>query len=316
MLLVFSGVLFGLFLIAAADWTQRHAHVSRRVALTIVVLVLASLITLLVAVGGPSIGGQIGDLQERLPRALTQLRQEIGRYPLGQRLLAALPSADRLLSGTPTMLSRVTGIVSGVLGALTNLLVIVLVGIFVAVNPHVYVEGTVRMVNPTRRDRIRAVMGDVSAALERWLVSRAAVMAFVGIFTWIVLRVLGVPAAFLLALIAALLSFVPTFGPIIASLPAILLALVQGPTTALWVAQAFIAMHVTEGYVFDPILTAKIVDIPPALMLSAQLLLGVLAGPIGLAVPTPLTAALMVIIQRLYVEDVLHDVPRATAGSS
>lgn len=316
LLLIFSGVLFGLFLIAAADWAHSHAHVSRRVALTVVILVLAVLLALLVAVGGPSIASQIGDVQERLPRALAQLRQDIGRYPLGQQLLAALPSADKLLSATPTVLSRVTGIVSGVLGALTNLLVIVLIGIFVAVNPRVYVEGTVRLVNPTRRDRIRQVMSDISTALKLWLVSRVAVMAFVGIITWIVLRVLGVPAAFLLALIAALLSFIPTFGPIIAAVPAILLALVQGPVTALWVALAFIVMHVTEGYVFDPILTEKIVDIPPALMLSTQILLGVLAGPMGLAVATPLTAALMVVIQRLYVEDVLHDAPRPTAGSA
>lgn len=95
-----------------------------------------------------------------------------------------------------------------------------------------------------------------------------------------------------------------------------LLALVAwraGPMTALRVALLYVAIQFVGGNVLDPILTRTVVAMPPALTFSAQVLLGVLVGPVGLAIATPLVAVLTVLVRRLHVEDVLGD--RDEAGA-
>jgi predicted PurR-regulated permease PerM len=304
-LLLFAGILFGLFLSAIADWLADHTPLPRGVALALVVVTLVGLLALALWLKGPSIAEQADELREQLPRAIERLRQQIGEYELGRRALDQIPRANDVLSDRGSILSRATGVVSGVMGVLTNLFVVLLFGIFVAAEPHTYVNGITRLVAVHRRSRVRAVLSEAGTVVRKWLLSKVLRMIFIGVATWIALRALGVPVAFLLAVFAALLTFVPNFGPIIAAIPAVLLALVQGIDTALWVVLLYVAIQFVEGNVLDPLLTKEIVAIPPALTFGSQILLGVLVGPIGLAVATPLTAAAVVLVKRLYVEDVL-----------
>jgi predicted PurR-regulated permease PerM len=132
-------------------------------------------------------------------------------------------------------------------------------------------------------------------------------MVVIGIVVGVGLMLLDVPAPFLLGIIAALLSFIPNFGPIIAAVPAVLLGLIEGPQTALYVALLYIGVQAAESYLLDPLLDKKIVALPPGLTLTTQIVLGMLVGPIGLAVATPLAAAGVVLTRMLYVEDVLGD---------
>ena len=113
------------------------------------------------------------------------------------------------------------------------------------------------------------------------------------------------PLAFVLGLIAALLSFIPNIGPILSAVPAVLLALVQGPRVALWVVALYVGVQIVESYVLDPVIDRKTVYLPPALTILAQLVFALFAGILGLALATPLTAALMVLVTMLYVQDIL-----------
>lgn len=312
LLLLFAGLLFGMFLTALTDWLHDHPPlraVPRGVVLALVVTALLGSFVLLFWLRGPALAEQATELRDRLPRAAERLRQQVAASGgLGERVIDQLPSAGDLLSDKQTVFSQATGVVSGVLGAVANLFVIVLFGIFVAAQPATYLDGTLRLVTPPRRPRVRQAMTEAGNAVRKWLVSKVVRMLFIGAATWLALRLLGVPVAFLLAVIAALLAFVPNFGPIAAAVPAVLLALVQGVSTALWVAGLYVAIQFVEGNVLDPILTKKIVSIPPALTFGVQVALGVVVGPVGLAVATPLVAALVVLVRRLYVEDALGDV--------
>lgn len=311
LLLLFAGLLFGLLLAALTDGLHDHPPlraVPRGVVLALVVTVLLGALVLLFWLRGPAIAEQVNELRDRLPRAVERLRQQVAASGgLGQRLIDEVPSAGDLLSDKQTVLSQATGVVSGVMGVVTNLFVIVLFGIFVAAQPGSYLDGTLALVSPPRRPRVRQALIEAGEAVRKWLVSKVVRMLFIGAATWLALRGLGVPVAFLLAVLAALLAFIPNFGPIIAAIPAVLLALVQGVSTALWVAALYVAVQFIEGNVLDPILTKKIVSIPPALTFGVQVALGVVVGPVGLAVATPLVAAAVVLVRRLYVEDVLGD---------
>lgn len=303
LLLLFAGFLFALFLGALADWVHERTGMRRGVALAGIVALLVALVALLVWLGGSQIAAQVSELRTRLPEALERLRERVEGTDVGRAALDRAPDPEEAVPSGSTLLRRAQGVVSSTLGALGSLFVIVLFGIFLASEPTTYREGVLRLVRSGRRNRVREALVEAGDAVRRWLLSKALRMLFIGLATYVALRLLGVPVAFLLAAIAALLTFVPNFGPIVAAVPAVLLALMQGPTTALWVVALYVTIQFVEGNVLDPILTKKVMAVPPALTFGAQILLGVLAGAVGLAVATPLTAGALVIVRRLYVED-------------
>jgi predicted PurR-regulated permease PerM len=115
--------------------------------------------------------------------------------------------------------------------------------------------------------------------------------------------VLGVPLAGTLGIIAALMTFIPNVGPLLSVVPAALLALAISPGKGLLTVLLFALVHFLEGNIITPLLQRKIVRLPPALTLTAQLLLAVVAGPLGVALAAPLTAAALGIFQVLLPAD-------------
>ena len=127
-----------------------------------------------------------------------------------------------------------------------------------------------------------------------------------GVLTSLGLWLVGTPLAFLLGLIAALFGFIPNIGPIIAAVPAILLTLTSGLTNALVVAGVYLVVQTLESYVITPLIQQEKVSLPPALVISAQILMGVLFGLSGLALATPVTTALMTFTREVYGKDYLE----------
>jgi predicted PurR-regulated permease PerM len=151
------------------------------------------------------------------------------------------------------------------------------------------------------------VIGQLGYTLRWWLVGRIAGMTAVGILTWIGLMLLGVPLSFTLATLAAVLDFVPNIGPIIAAIPALLVGLTESPMTGLYVALLYIAIQIAEGSLMTPLIEQETVSLAPVLLLSAQLIMGVLFGVLGLLLATPILVVLVILIKMLYIEDVLGD---------
>ena len=106
----------------------------------------------------------------------------------------------------------------------------------------------------------------------------------------------------LLATIIAVLNFIPVIGPVIGGVPAVLLALTEGPVFALWVVGLIVLVQVVEGNFLTPMVQSRTADLPPALLLLVQLLTGALFGLLGLALAAPLSAVGLVLVRRGYVE--------------
>ena len=132
-------------------------------------------------------------------------------------------------------------------------------------------------------------------------------MIFIALLTWIGLWILGVPLSLTLGLIAGLLSFIPNFGPILSAVPAILLAFIASPISAVYVLILFIIVQLIESNLVTPYIERQTVELPPALTVFAQLALSVLIGGVGLILATPLLAVIVVLVQSAYIEDILGD---------
>lgn len=307
LLLVFVGILLAVFLRGLAELLSAHAPVSVGWALALVVLAFFSGTGAGLWLLGPPIIDGINGLLDSLPQALARLDQSVRQYEWGQRILAHVAQMDRLLALAPETIARVTGIFSTAIGALISLFIITVTGLYVSAEPGVYINGIVRLVPPHRRMRARQIFTLLGHALRWWLVSRIASMLVVGALTWVGLLALGTPFALTLAMVAALLSFIPNIGPILSAVPAVLIGLTVSPTMALYVMLLYIGVQTIETYLITPLIQRSIIAMPPALLMTAQLAMGVPLGVLGLLVAAPLTLVLLVLVETLYIQDTLGE---------
>jgi predicted PurR-regulated permease PerM len=169
-----------------------------------------------------------------------------------------------------------------------------------------YREGLVRLVPPGYRTAIDEAMLACGHALSRWLLGQGISMLFVGSATAIGLALLGMPMALAIGVIAGVLAFIPFFGPIVSGILAVLLAFMQGPAQALYVAGLCVAIQQIEGNILMPFVQRWAVELPPVLGITAAVIFGLLFGLPGVMLATPLMVVVMVLVQKLYVEGVLE----------
>jgi predicted PurR-regulated permease PerM len=222
-------------------------------------------------------------------------------------LSSGFRASGRSCSEATAPLSRLTGIASSTLGGLINATIAVIVGIYLASQPELYSSGLKHLLPFRARRRAGEVLRALDQALGRWLMGRLLLMVINGTVTSVALWALGVPLALTLGVLAGVLNFIPNFGPFIAAIPAVLLAWTVDLRHALYTVAVYILVQMVDGYVLTPVVDRRSVELPPVITLSAQLLLGVLFGFVGLLVASPLTACVMILVRMLYVEDVLGD---------
>jgi predicted PurR-regulated permease PerM len=303
-LLIFAGLLFAVLLSAAADATARWFGLSRGVSLALVLVTLALTMGAAAYALWPSVSEQADQLARQLPAAMRQFRAWIADRAWGEWLLGQA-DPERVIQETGVV-SQATGAMLSAAAAVGGLLVIVFVGIYVAAQPGVYHRGLRRLVPVRTRVRVDRVLHEVVGVLRWWLVGKLLSMTVVGVLTTIGLSLLGVPLALTFGLLAAALTFVPNFGPILSVVPPAVLALADDPRRAAYVIVLYLAIQTVESYAITPLIQRRTVSMPPALTITAQVVLGVLVGAIGVAVATPLTAAAMTAIRLAYVEDFLE----------
>lgn len=307
LLLIFACVLFAILLYELSNLVQRKTKLKRKFALPVVVLAILAII----GVGGVLMAPQISDQADKLvvavPQALAELRQKLGEYDLARRLLGGIPSDEQLAQHVAKIMPNAGLFFSGILGAVGNVLIITCVGIYFAAKPMLYVEGVITLVPKRKRARAREVLDEIGTTLAKWLVGKAASMVVVGTLTAVGLSLIGVPLALILGIIAGLLDFIPYLGPLMAGVPAVLIAFSDSPTMALYTLGLFAMIQLVEGYLLQPLIEQKTVSLPPALTIVMQVLFGALFGLAGVALATPLTAVLAVLVTMLYVQDVLGD---------
>lgn len=310
-LLLFSAILVALGLDACARLVMRGLPVGRRAALVIVLIALPSLGAGIFFAAGDAISEQVARLGEELPAAIESLRASLSESALGQRAIDWLTSSE---PDRGALAGGLSGVMSSTIGGLVNLVLVLLVGTYLAFDPTPYRRGFLRLIAPRLRERATELIECTSAALQAWLLGRLLSMAAVGTLTGLGLAILGVPLAPILGLLAGLLSFVPNIGPILSAIPGVLLGFAESPGFAAQVAGVYIAAQMLEGWVITPAIQKRAVSIQPAVLLVVQVLFGVLFGLFGLLLATPLTVALMVATQLLVIEDIYGEEARLPAA--
>jgi len=307
LILLFLAFLISIPLRHAADWLGQAVGLPHGISLAIVIFILVGFVGFVGWLIAARIADQAHQLDDAVRDALQMLRDRLQGYEWFRQANVELPGLEDVLRGRTGLLSRLTGIASTAVNVVIDTLLVVIVGIYFASQPDLYANGIKRLLPFSYRKRADEVGATIEQTLQRWLVGRLALMVLNGGLTAITLSIVGVPFAVSLGIVAGLLNFIPNFGPFIAAVPAVLIAFVRSPQLAAYTAAIYIIIQMVDGYVLTPLVDRKSVELPPAITISAQVVLGVFFGFVGLLVASPIAASVIILVKMLYIENLLGD---------
>jgi predicted PurR-regulated permease PerM len=304
LLLAFGAVVIAVILRATADLIARYTPMAKRWSLATAVVLIVLALALVLVLFGRQMQAQIAQLARVLPPAVEYV---LGEFGVDMRTLREhLPNV--LGSGLPReFIGRAATLSLTVVGALADLLVVVVAGVFLAANPDLYKSGLVKLFPPSLHGRAESAIDAAGTALGLWLKGQLVAMAIVGVLTGTALWLIGLPSPVALGLIAAIGEFIPFLGPILAALPALVIAGSQSMEIFLWTGAAFLVIQQIESNLITPIIQREAVSLPPALALLSVLAFGVVFGPLGLVLAVPLTVVAYVLVKKLYVRETLGE---------
>jgi predicted PurR-regulated permease PerM len=309
LLLAFAAILLAIFFRGLSSWLSERTGLGSTLSFVIVVAALTLILGVSIYFLEQSVVEQVGELREQLPNSINNIRSRLEQISWGRALLQQIPPSADIYNSIQNsgLLSRASGFFSTTVGIFVNFFIFIVLGIFIAIEPETYVRGSLLLVPKSNRNRAREILDALGETLRWWLVGKFCSMFAVGVMTWIGLYFLGVPLALTLGIITALFTFIPNFGPVLGLLPAVLLALSQDPIKAVYVVILYIVVQAIESNLITPAIERRTVSLPPALTIAVQLILSVFVGGLGLVLATPLVAVGIVLVQMLYIEDILGE---------
>ncbi|WP_204151098.1 AI-2E family transporter [Leptolyngbya sp. CCY15150] len=313
LLMLFLGVLLAITLRFAAGQVQRLTPIPHPWSLGVVLAIALVLLGLSLVLLVPAVIGQFGDLVEQVETALVSLQDFITSGPWSDHMPPEVIDDLNDTSNLPSIqntLNRLTGAFAEGFGILANLFFIFFTALFLSVDAHLYRSSLVQLVPLQGRPRARQVIDQVINGLKMWLLGRLVSMVLVALVIGVGLHLLGVPLALALGVLTGLFEFIPVVGALLSAVPAILMGFTVGPMMALYVAVFYLIVQQVEGNVLTPIVQMKTADLPPVLTLTAVVAMGLLFGPLGVLVATPLALVGMILVQELYIHDILERQPQ------
>jgi len=293
LLLIIGGIVFASMLDGGARLLGRVLPVGRGIRLAIVCV----LAILFLGWTGFLAGSQIASQAENLRTVVTAQVDRIlsWAHAMGFAPRNATDEINRQLMGSIGQLSSALGTA---VGALSSIVMIVVIGIFIAIDPRLYERGIAWMLPLEKRTDFYRTTERMAYALRRLMAGRLVGMAVEGVGTWLLLWAGGVPMAGLLGVLTGLLAFLPNIGAIVSGVLTVLVGFSAGVDTGLWAIAVYFIVQSVDGYLIVPMVAKRSVDLAPALVLSAQLLFGALFGILGLTFADPIVAMLKVLLER------------------
>ncbi|MGP1351909.1 MAG: AI-2E family transporter [Parasphingopyxis sp.] len=293
-LLIIAGIVFASLLDGGTKLLRPVIPFSRPLRLLIVVLLIVGGLAGIGWLAGIEIAAQAEQLRTTLSnqfqRLLTML-DDLGMTPGGTELTQIV---REVLGSVGSLTSALGSAVSGI----ATLFLVMVIGLFIAIDPNIYDRGIQWMLPRGTRPEFRKTTTRMAKTLQRLLAGRVLGMVFEGFLTWLLLTIAGVPMALLLGILAGLLAFIPNIGAFITGVLMVAVGLSASPELGLYAFIIYLVVQTFDGYVVIPMVAKQTVDLPPALTLSAQILFAALFGIIGLALADPIVAMTKAALER------------------
>lgn len=313
-MLIIAGIFLGIIFRSSRDLIHQTTRLNNGLSLAIVIIIFLGLFSGSIAFLGPRIAQQADKFYRELPETWNTVKDNISGFGWGRELARENPNFRDFFedeaSGTGEdhdMTKTILSYLSTSATAAAGFILIFVIAVHIAAEPQLYSEGFVRLFPYKRRKQIVQIMDEISITVQWWLVGQAFSMLILGILTTAGLWLLGVPYSLVLGLLTAMMTFIPNLGPIIAGVPTIIIALTVGVDTAIYTAIFIFVLQCIEGYFLTPKIHQRAISVPPVLIITVQFLLYYMVGFIGVLLAMPLMGCVMVLVKRLYLQDILGD---------
>ena len=318
LLIAFAGVIFAVILNGFSGIIRRYIPIPRGWSIAAVGVIILIIITSFGFIFGSQIVEEFEQFTEKLPQQISQLRETISEWPLGDALIdgesengeaGEQAESDEENGSDEDMPDGAGGMAFQVGVTIVDVIatfgLIIIIGIYFVIDPETYKKGIGLFFTKKRADRVNEALETSGNALWSWLKGQFIIMIFVGVAVTIGLMIIGVPLALVLGIIAGLSEFIPIIGPWIGAVPGILLAFSVDTQTALYTAVFYVVIQQIESNVLSPLIQQHMVHIPPAVVILSVVAFGLIFGIAGIILATPLAVIMMVLVGMFYVQDVL-----------
>ena len=299
LLMMLAGSLIAVYFHGFGDIIQRRTRWKRTWAMTASLIISFLVLGGLLWFMGAKMQVQIAQLSNTLPHTVSTFKAKLGETPVGQKVLESVSdgSSDSLMTTAQTFL----GTSFGVLG---DIYIILLLGVFFTASPSIYKNGILLLVPKPKKELGKHIMDRISLSLKGWLKGMMVSIVLITVLISVALTIIGIPMTMVLGLITGILELVPNFGSLLAMIPGVLLALTISTNTAIVVALVYIVSQTITANIVTPLIQKKIINLPPALTLVSQLVMGTVSGALGIILAVPLLAIIIILIDELYVKKI------------
>lgn len=269
-------------------------------------LIISGLLILVIIGGagylfGTRIAGEFQDVMQRVASGSANIKDTLAASPYGSFLLSHMSDSN----------FSMTGVLSGFLKISTSFLeavVIMLIsGAYLAAQPKHYRDGLIWLFPPRAHGRAAEIIDGIGEALRLWLLGQLMEMVLIGALSMFAVWMIGIPSPLALGLIAGVGEFIPYLGPLLAAIPAVLVAITVSPQATLWTALAYLIIHQIEGNLVAPLIQRRMVLIPPAVMLLGIVSITYLFGTVAIVFAAPIVVVIFAAVSLLYVRDTLGE---------
>lgn len=320
LMLTFAAVVLVVLFTMPVRLLMRRFEMNRLVAIIVsvfgffVILVLIGLSIL------PIIVNQFDELASNvIPRGVEVARESITREALLEQFAFLEPVMsgenddliNQFISQVTDAIGRLGGtvlpVVGGVANTILSVLIIFFLSMYLLAEPELYASGIIKLTPIWYRERMQTILRRIDTSLRAWLSVTGVSMIVVAVLTGLGLALLGIREWVALGVLAGVLSFIPNFGPVVALVPSVAVALVQAPQNVVWTAVIIYGVSFFQSQVVSPVLASERMNMPAIMILLGQIIFGFFFGFLGLMLAVPLSACVAVLIDEMYVKDVLGD---------
>src|SRR3989344_3737172 len=284
-----------------ADWVEKK-KIPRVLGVALLYLSIFFLAGFLVSLVVPFVTGEVNQLIQDLPNFISRVstsiekaQQSSGRFTdLFNEILNLLDSFSAYLQASST---SAFGFVVSIFGGILSFLAVIVISFYLSVMKG-GTEGFIRSVIPNKYEsHFLNIWRRSERKVGRWLQGQLLLALIVGLAVYVALSILGIKFALLLGILAMILELVPTVGPVLAAVPAVILALTQAPILGLWVIVAYLIIQQLENHVLVPIIMGRTVGLNPVVVILAILIGLKLAGIAGMILSVPVAAIIVEILE-------------------
>jgi predicted PurR-regulated permease PerM len=294
LLIIFAGLVFASLLDGGVRLLGRVLPIGRGWRLLIVCVLTVAFLVGTFVLTGVQVAEQVNELRSTLEAQAVRLTGWLTQ----QGLMPGASDISSIAREAMSSVGRLTSWVGTAVGALTTLFMIVIIGLFIAMDPRVYERGLQWMIPEENREEFAITTARMGHTLRRLLFGRIVGMIAEGILTWFALMLGGVPMAMILGILTGILAFIPNIGAFISGALMVAVGFSAGVDTGIWAIGTYVIVQTFDGYVLIPMVAKRTVDMPPALTLGAQILASALFGILGLALADPMTAMIKTAMER------------------